>query len=318
MEGERLTIYLVLGSLQARATRELLRYAAGDSLVINGSPSPIPSRASVMVRTLGSTASVESAIDYWRLARQLKALQRSYGKISVAVPHIYHLIANHLYYEVCNDEVLLLPDGTLTLTPMKVRSEQRRKMLFRSALAPFLGLRYRSFQGSLHGFDRKVVDRVVTFFDSPYLPAHRTIQKLDLSLALPVAAGTCLVVDQPMEQAVVSRQDVDDIAKAIAARAANFTRRYVKLHPRQLGPSIARHTRDAVMLDRTIAAEDLFTDFAPEVIIGTASTALITLKSLFPETAVLAVGLNRVETARPEFRDFRAKLVSIGAEFVDV
>lgn len=235
---------------------------------------------------------------YQSAARLLRDLEKSSCVREIFLVTNENLIAAHLLSMAKNHPsitVTVVAEGIMNFQEIGIANRARWRWRVKPVIARLLGFRYRKPDGHLSGAFEPRVNRVLSFSREglkaprekivvrPFRPL-RPVRQSDPRVALVMLTG----LNQLMEPT-----SFEFFARAFLAwiEDAGFRKIQVKKHPRSSGGLI-----EEFLLERYeevgggLTAEEMAADLEAGTIVGTCSTALVTLKIIRPDLTCIDFG----------------------------
>lgn len=262
---------------------------------------------------IGKGSPRETTSGYRQMYRILRNIKGRAGQMYLYVPHVFHSIANYLAFYAGPEKIFLLPDGLLNYYDARITGfRQHIRMLGKFLLAPMLGGRYRLFRGELICRELVHYAGCHVFSTLGLTTAVGTVELLNYSAPhfVPVA-GRSLYLDQPTE--ALAERARHELANALYAALRNESEILYKPHPTQRSCSIANSTRLPITpVVSKLPVEKVIAELQPERVLGIFSSALITLKLLYPDLDVCSVGTRYFTARNPRLAQAREAMTRLG------
>ena len=238
-------------------------------------------------------------LDFYRSAvRILRFLEKYSGVHEIFVVNNENLITSHLLSIAESDPsitVTIVAEGIMNFQEIGITNRAGWRWRVKPVIARLLGFRYRQPSGHLSGAFEPRVSRVLSFskegLKAPpekvvlrHFQTRRPIRESDPGVALVMLTGLHLWMEP-------SRFEFFARAYLAWLEASGFRKIQVKKHPRSSGGLI-----EELLLKRYeeigggLTAEDMAADLEAGTIVGTCSTALVTLKIIRPDLNCIDFG----------------------------
>jgi hypothetical protein len=254
-----------------------------------------------------------------RFREQVKAWLADYRQVCVFMPHAYYYPANYLLFADIDVQRYLIPDGVINYCDYRVGVAKTPTMLLRWLFGHLLGLPYWLYSGHITAIEAQRYDGVYTFSRSNLLTDHDNLVDIPVPRGEPYKPDTrvCLFLDHylqdvpaELQSRIISsaRQYLDDCPAEIV---------YHKKHPSwNVEENAILACEKCVELDSDEPAELLIEHLHPTEVISYASSALSTIREIYPELKCTAIGLNLLQDL-PDYADVQALFASRGVSLVD-
>ena len=311
-------VIVILGALQAIALENIKNFPGNPKIIcLNFSKIKVHERANTIIFSLFSNNILTNLINYRRCFRELKKIKKVSKTFSVGIPHIHHSIANFLAFQLAPDNIDLLPDGLLNYYNAVPSKKQRRASLLKKIMCRLLGGKYQIHLGNLTAMETINYRNNYTFSEKGlYTKAGETII-IKLEAGPLKNSEAIFFLDQPLD-------DIDaDIRKKIVAGVNEYvapkSHIIYKPHRDQRQTTIkALRTQTLTSLPKEEIAEYALKKQGATEVVGIYSSALITLKILYPSVMCTSIGFNLLIKKRPELLSARKKMKSIGINIIDL
>ncbi len=316
-QGKPVSVFLGLGALQAIAVEQIAQQPTqGPVVFLNCSEIRPRLPAQVTEVRVGAGGRIETLLDYRRCYAGLKRLKAVAARLEVAVPHVYHSLGNFMAFSLNPDALDLLPDGLLNFYDARPSDEQRRSMRHKRLVARLLGARYQPHKGNLTAMEQLEYRRQYVFTERKLYTQAREQIKLEIPVAEAASGDDLFFIDQPLDD--LSDERRNRLNQAIEGFVGGDRAVLYKPHRDQINPSIQLPQNQLTVLPKTDVAEYVLQQHGASEILGIYSSALITLKIIYPEIPCTSIGFNLLVEQRPELARARAVMQDFGIRLIDV
>jgi len=317
-KNRKVRFFVILGALQAVAVEQIVQKKT-DSVDICLNLSTITPRCSKhceMVR-IHSQSLVGTARQYVELFRAVKSIRRVASELHVFIPHAYHTIANYLAFNSGADTLHLLPDGLLNYYDAKISDRQYRKMLPK-LLVVALGGKYKRYRGNYTAMEQLDYKSHYVFDTRSVFTRVGERRVIPLPHSSSIKGGSKIfILDQPLQH--IDPKTALRIKKALTRYLGKDLGQWIyKAHRDQKQSNVVIDASStSIKVSGTTVAEHIIKDFRVGKIVGIYSSALITLKIMYPDLPCISVGANVLIENRPELKQAFNVMSDFGIEFIE-
>jgi hypothetical protein len=237
------------------------------------------------------------------------------SRLEAAVPHVYHSLGNFLAFSLNPDALDLLPDGLLNFYDARPNDKQRRSMRYKRLGTRLLGARYQPYDGNLTAMELLDYRRQYVFTERKLFTQARELARLIIPVAEAATGDDLFFIDQPLDDlSAVRRARLDRAIEAFVGcdRAVLY-----KPHRDQVSPSIQLPPQRLTALPKTDIAEYVLQQHGASEVVGIYSSALLTLKIIYPQLPCTSIGFNLLVEQRPELARARTVMEDFGIRLID-
>lgn len=262
---------------------------------------------------IGKAGTFEVLRAFRRTYRTLRALRAAAAKVHAYIPHAYNSIANDLVFGLRADCVSLLPDGLLNYYDARIdRPAQYLHMLALAVVSRLLGGSYRPVAGDLIARSRIDYTDCHVFSTRGLTTAVGNVRLLAFPREdFEPVAGRTLFLDQPAELLRPAAREA--LGRQLSAALRDARELLYKPHPTQRSRNVADN--DALVLQEVTVREPverLVAQLKPDRVAGIYSSALITLKLMYPELPVVSIGMEHFIARNPRLATAREAMRALG------
>jgi hypothetical protein len=318
IQNNRIRLFVILGAQQAIAAQAITEMDSDFyNICFNFTNISVPCMRKCLMINICSMSLLKAARYYKETYRFIKYIQKSASEFHVFIPHTFHAIANYLGFYSSAKTVNLLPDGMLNYFDARVTNKQYRNMLKKKTLV-LLGGRYHCYRGNLTGMDHVNYHSHYVFSKTSLFTTAGKQRIINLpKSSFPRNSRNIFILDQPLER--LDKVAADRIRKALHEYLGADNGNWIyKPHRDQSVSNIffSKSSR-SVMIDKTEIAEYIIQKFPISKVVSIGSSALITLKIMYPKLPCVSVGFNVLLEYNPDFLDIASAMVDFGIEFID-
>ncbi|GEM_PF-3551357 len=340
-----INIFVAIAPVQLLAISSIIKQMSPDSHIVNicfvfyksDIDFEIPNCTVFKYNTRGLRAYFAAMTQF---RRKIKQLLRRKEKLSVYIPHPYHLPTNYLLFGIKEKEAYLIPDGILNYYESKITIKPLLTMLVKCVLAWVLGINYTPYTGHLTAFDKRVYSGVYTFNPDGLLTDCGQIRIIRTEKEqFRNDKKICLFLDQDIES-LLSKKDSEKMRAALYQYLASgeFDEILYKSHP-----SVSTHLTprppslkgkgencsplcsgegvgwgQITPIYSTLPAEMLISQYCPTEVISYVSSALINIRDIYPDIACTSVGLNKLLAVNPRIKPLYELFVRKNIRIIEV
>lgn len=314
--GKPVSVFLGLGALQAIAVEQIVQQPAqGPVIFLNCSKIRPTLPSHVTEISIGGGTRLETVRDYQRCYAGLKKLRAVASRLEAAVPHVYHSLGNFLAFSLNPDALDLLPDGLLNFYDARPNDKQRRSMRYKRLGTRLLGARYQPYDGNLTAMELLDYRRQYVFTERKLFTQARELTRLVIPVAEAATGDDLFFIDQPLDDLSAERRARLD--RAIEAFVGCDRAVLYKPHRDQVSPSIQLPPQRLTALPKTDIAEYVLQQHGASEVVGIYSSALLTLKIIYPQLPCTSIGFNLLVEQRPELARARTVMEDFGIRLID-
>lgn len=314
----KVRLFLILGALQAVAVEQIVSQKTNYvDICLNLSTIPLHGCKNCEIIELHSKSLIVTAKQYIELFTAVKSIRRVATELHVFIPHAYHAIANYLAFSSGADTLHLLPDGLLNYYDARISVKLYQKMLPK-LLVVLLGGKYKRYRGNYTAMEQLEYKRHYVFDTRSVFTSvgERRVIRLPHSSII-MSGSKIFILDQPLHH--IDPQSALRIQKALTHYLGKDIGQWIyKAHRDQKQSNVVIDSSStSIKLRGTAVAEHTINDFKVGKIVGICSSALITLKIMYPDMPCISIGANVLIEKQPELKRAFNAMSDFGIEFIE-
>ncbi len=314
----KVRLFVLLGAQQAIAVNEIVKKEPYyKNICFNFTNIAFQEMENCEIIVVNSKPLIIVALQYASIFNIIKKIRNSATEFHVFIPHAYHAIANYLAFYSNPDTINLLPDGILNYFDGKVGNRQYFQMVKKKILF-LLGGRYHCYRGNLTGCEYLKFHSHYAFSDKAlYTKVGKQILINLPQIFTPDDRTKIFILDQPLHN--LPQKASFRIQKALQNYLGEDKGLWIyKPHRDQEVCNISiSEFSSSITVNKFKIAEYIIKDFPIAEIVSISSSALITLKIMYPDIPCVAIGLNVVIENNPKHSTTAAAMAKFGIKFID-
>jgi hypothetical protein len=253
---------------------------------------------------------------------QIRRLLRRYQEVSICLPHPEHVLGNYLFFHERVAKRYIYEDGLLNYYDAVLDGRHKSSMRRKLQTGWLLGLPYQEYSGFISGVDARSYDGA--FVSHP----EKIVRRADFGEVIAISRYQSLNrIGELMDTVLFLDQEIE---KILAASTAISLRQTMSVLLSELGGEVlvkphyemksSVHPLDESCVPEEMLrmpAELIIEHIRPKVVVSFLSSALINIKTMYPEIRCISVGSNLHEitingssaSASELFHDFGVEVI---------
>ncbi|MBF0233056.1 MAG: hypothetical protein HQK65_08465 [Desulfamplus sp.] len=238
---------------------------------------------------------IKKVYSIFRFKKDIDKILSSENTNILYIAHPFHFACNYLAFNNFAEKIYLLPDGILNYYEARIDNNSLKKMIQGKILCAMAGINYKMFKGHYTGYELGIYSGVYCFSEKRLLTKTGkifNIAKTSVNIGLKPLKDICLFIDQPVNKSIHY-----DLAKRINDffLSRQFKKIIYKKHPSYKCDSLKyllNSGAEICLIESKMPIEMLFDEIDAGYIVSFDSSALLTLKFLYPDRECVSIGMD--------------------------
>ena len=245
-----------------------------------------------------SSSILSMFFSFFRFRNELKKIIAEYSEIDIYISHPFHVISNYLFFHPKITNRYIFEDGIMNYYDAQVPKTKKMKELIKRAVSRVLGFPFTDYQGFLSGVGERPYDGAYLSYPSSAVKKEclgkLTQVRAAATSGLNLKHDRILFLDQPTDAFMDAETKKNAVLQLLDECEGKSV--YYKPHPSDTSnpqwPSL-----NIIALQqglKSMPAELVINEILPGKVISFSSSALINIKSLYPDIECISIGTKKL------------------------